>query len=175
MDRLANMQIPDFSEEYLTFSGQNSSTVGEAFKALKHDSMIKAEAAQKYCSGLRKDILVPLNTNLLEQKNHLKEIGKIARSNEKKFEDKKTQVEEERGRYCKLIKDLDDCIESYEAQREKKDFNEEKKTKLTLKINQMLKDCKESEKLYKGSVYAAKEARSDYIKGMVLSVIVHLL
>eukprot|EP01022_Parablepharisma_sp_SALTPOND_P010509 TRINITY_DN1433_c0_g1_i1.p1 TRINITY_DN1433_c0_g1~~TRINITY_DN1433_c0_g1_i1.p1 ORF type:complete len:658 (+),score=76.04 TRINITY_DN1433_c0_g1_i1:2503-4476(+) len=161
-----------FLKSTFNLSNTYSSTLGEAFMALKSDCVTKSEASYKYYCAVRKEILNPLNAAIKEQETRLKEIWKVAKSNRKTFENKKTQLEEEHLKYAKAVKEVDECIAGYDSMKEKKDFTEDKKAKLTVKVNQALKDCKEAEKAYRGIVYATKEARADYIRatGLVLDM-----
>jgi len=148
----------------------NSSNLSIAFKTMKQDCENRSEASLKFYNAVRKEILGPLNTALKEQENRIKEINKLAKANEQKYSEIKYQTESEHLKYTKTIKELDENIAGYDSMKDKKDFSEDKKTKLISKINQLLKEAKDCEKAYRMMVYQAKETRIDYIKGMELAL-----
>jgi len=143
------------------------STLGDAVKAMKADCAMKADAANKYCTSLRREVIDPLNSFLREQEKQHKVTRQNWKNAEREFEEKRNYVEEERSRFHRCVKDLDDGIGNFEGLKDKKDFNEDKRAKLSLRIMQMLRDSNDAEKSYRNAIYQAREARMTYIKALV--------
>lgn len=77
-------------------------------------------------------------------------------------------------KYFKTTTEVDEAMANYEKSREAKDFTDEKKNRLSAKIDQMFAANKEAEKGYKQTVYSAKEMRNEYINSLVKAISVNV-
>jgi hypothetical protein len=167
MERLAAMQIPELPEGYVT-SPMSSTTLGEAFNALKADCAAKAEAGRLYHESLKAEVVHPLLALLHTQGDSYKQIALELKTNEKLYAEKRLLLEDARSLYFKQSKEIDDGISMYTVSLEKGALNEERKAKLCQRINQGMKDWKDAENTYKSQWHIARETRSVYCAKLVM-------
>jgi len=141
-----------------------------AVQAVREDCGDKWQAAKRYGDEINKEVIVPLKELLQDHVKRQKGIESKWKSNHRIFEEKKMQVAEASNAYSKAFEEFDKTMGSYEKlmeTKEGKELSEEKKTRLTQRIHQLLANCKETEKNYKMQVYSEKELKAEYFKALV--------
>ena len=118
------------------------------------------------------EVLVELHEPLRELLRNLKDIKQSVnetwRSEQEKFLDIRNRVDASKSNYFTAHKVLDNAVESYNKTYDKMRTSPDKKKKLGKNITKLLQNCKATERDYTTLIFAVKEARVKYIKGIVI-------
>eukprot|EP00826_Nyctotherus_ovalis_P022585 TRINITY_DN1747_c0_g3_i1.p1 TRINITY_DN1747_c0_g3~~TRINITY_DN1747_c0_g3_i1.p1 ORF type:complete len:506 (+),score=140.43 TRINITY_DN1747_c0_g3_i1:200-1717(+) len=145
-----------------------SSDIGRAFAALKEDYLKRSIKASMYCNEVGAEVLDTLNNSFEVQSKVFKDIKQELKNNKREYEREKEILEAKRLEYERSVTALDISTAEYESTVKIKELTEDRKAKYMLKINQLLKDCKDAEISYRSFAYSLKEIRNNYIKATKL-------
>ncbi len=141
-------------------------TLSETIKSLKADCEHKAALAKKFVDEITSEILEPLRTLLSEHKARQKQTDATWNTVETTYQDKKLALERSKAAYFTAYHNFDEGIQSFDGSPDRGKMSPEKRRKLQQRITQLLITCKNGEKEYTNTVYVAKDARIEYIKGL---------
>ena len=133
---------------------------------MREDCADKWKDTKKYNDEINRDIISPLKDLLKEHTAKQKELENKWRSLQAVYEQTKIQAEVAGAEYFRAFEEFDKNMANYEKMAP--ELSEEKKNRIIQRINQLLVNCKETEKSYKSQIYAVKEAKIEFHAAIVL-------